>query len=42
MDKLRKPYQKPTAVQVSLVTEEAVLKVCKNHLINTEAPDRYF
>ena len=31
MDKQRKPYQKPTVVQVSLVPEEAVLEVCKNH-----------
>jgi len=31
MDKLRKPYQKPTIAQVSLVPEEAVLEVCKNH-----------
>jgi len=31
MDKLRKTYQKPTVVQVSLVPEEAVLVVCKNH-----------
>lgn len=31
MDKLKKTYQKPTVVQVSLVPEEAVLEVCKNH-----------
>ena len=40
MDKLKKPYQKPTVVQVSLVPEEAVLLVCKNHEINTSAPNR--
>ena len=40
MDKLKKPYQKPTVVQLSLVPEEAILEVCVNHLINTEAPDR--
>lgn len=33
MDKLRKPYQKPVVEQVSLVPEEAVLEVCKNHLV---------
>ena len=31
MDKLKKTYQKPTVAQVSLVPEEAVLEVCKNH-----------
>ena len=31
MDKLKRTYQKPTVVQVSLVPEEAVLEVCKNH-----------
>jgi len=31
MDKLKRTYQKPTVVQVSLVPEEAVLLVCKNH-----------
>ncbi len=33
MDRLKKTYQKPTVVQVSLVPEEAVLEVCKNHLV---------
>lgn len=40
MDRLKKPYQKPIVVQVSLVPEEAVLEVCKNHLVNTIAEDR--
>ena len=31
MDKIKKTYQKPTVAQVSLVPEEAVLEVCKNH-----------
>ena len=40
MNKGKKQYQKPTVVQVSLVPEEAVLEVCKNHLINTIAEGR--
>ncbi len=31
MNKVRKMYKTPTLVQVSLVPEEAVLVVCKNH-----------
>jgi len=31
MSNLKKHYQKPTLVEVSLVPEEAVLQVCKNH-----------
>ena len=30
MEKIRKPYKKPTLKQVKLVPEEAVLGVCKN------------
>ena len=30
MDKIRKPYKKPTLNQVKLVADEAVLGVCKN------------
>ena len=41
MGKLRKTYQKPTVVQVSLVPEEAVLEVCKNHEVaELNAADR--
>ena len=32
MDNQRKPYQRPEVAQVSLVPEEAVLVVCKNHV----------
>jgi len=43
MDKQRKPYQKPTVVQVSLVPEEAVLEVCKNHEVPGDyALDRFY
>jgi len=30
MEKIRKPYKKPTLNQIKLVPEEAVLGVCKN------------
>ena len=33
MNNLRKFYQKPELVEVSLVPEEAVLEVCKNHVV---------
>jgi len=42
MDKVKKTYQKPTVVQVSLVPEEAVLEVCKNHEVNVDAPERSY
>ncbi len=32
MEKIRKPYKKPSLKQVKLVPEEAVLGVCKNDL----------
>ena len=32
MDNLKKPYQKPVLVEVSLMPEEATLCVCKNPL----------
>jgi hypothetical protein len=38
MDKLKKPYQKPEVAQVSLVPNEAVLEVCKNHELVAAGP----
>ena len=32
MNKSREIYKTPTLVEVSLVPEEAVLEVCKNHI----------
>lgn len=32
MDNIKKEYRKPQVIRVSLVPEEAVLVVCKNHL----------
>ncbi|MDP3879110.1 MAG: hypothetical protein Q8Q07_02230 [Dehalococcoidales bacterium] len=38
MERNRKHYQKPEVTQVSLVPEEAVLEVCKNHEVDTNDP----
>ena len=35
----KKQYVKPKVSQVSLVPEETVLEVCKNHEIVTSGPD---
>ena len=38
MDMSKKQYAKPTVLQVSLVPEESVLEVCKNHEIAAAGP----
>ena len=38
MDMSKKQYAKPTVSQVSLVPDESVLEVCKNHEIAAAGP----
>ena len=41
MDNVRRQYQAPDVVAVSLVPEEAVLVVCKNHLNAGDVASNY-
>ncbi len=42
MNKSKRQYKRPTLVEVSLVPEEAVLQVCKNHLEILSAHDQAY